>query len=200
VKISTKGTCFPGDADAIEMDLKSSPSHKLLATLESLSDGGQSLSWNLPEDFLARGLANNTFNLPVRAEPSEYGFYICTANSSDKSCKDKVAKDVNYIFAEHIRKTPNAGKESRIIFFQYFLLDSRGLAAFASAKNNYKKFEELKFYGKERGIQSRKHDQEIEKVRNMMNTLYSYPFVFDGSTLRIELPKYNIEACQKKGV
>ncbi|NBV50474.1 hypothetical protein EBR78_04540 [bacterium] len=199
VEITTKGTCFPGDANAIEMDLKAAPNHKLMATIEDLSDSGKSLHWDLPDGFLTQGMASKNFKLPVGSHPTQYGFYLCTAEKSDKTCQGKTVRDINEIFTEHVRKDANAGKELRTIFFQYFMLDERGVAAFASYKNEDQKFEELKQYAKERGVEGRNLANEIDGAKKKMNTLLSYPFVFDGKSLKIELPQYNLAACGEQG-
>jgi len=194
VEIATKGTCFPGDANAIEMDLKAAPEHKLLATLESLSGGGTSLFWDVPKDFLAKGSASHQFRLPVKKEPAQYGFFICTALSSDKRCGTKTIRDVNEIFTEHIRKDPNAGKELRNIFFQYFLLDNRGLSAFSSPPKGDAKFEALKTYVRQREAAGNVN-QEIDIAKKNIQTLVSFPFVFKDKKLKVELPQYNLAAC-----
>ncbi|NBX75690.1 MAG: hypothetical protein EBQ92_03985 [Proteobacteria bacterium] len=195
VQVTTKGTCFPGDANAIEMDLRAAPHHKLMATVEALSGAGKSLHWDLPDGFLAQGLASKTFKLPVGNHPTQYGFYLCTADRADKSCQGKTVRDINEIFTEHVRKDSNAGRELRTIFFQYFMLDERGVAAFSSYKNKDQRFEDLKQYAEERGVRGNNLANEIDGAKKKMNTLLSYPFVFDGTSLKIELPQYNLAAC-----
>ncbi|NBW98675.1 hypothetical protein EBR03_03800 [bacterium] len=199
VQLTTKGTCFPGDANAIEMDLNAAPNHKLLASLENLSGDGKSIHWDLPSDFLKTGSATQVFRIPAGSKPAQYGFYLCTADKSDKSCQGKTVRDINEIFTEHVRKDPKAGKELRILFFQYFIVDDRGVAAFSSYKNEDQKFEELKLYLKDRGLDGQNALREVDAAKKKMNTLLSYPFVFDGKSLKIELPQYNVAACGQKG-
>lgn len=199
VQITTKGTCFPGDANAIEMDLNAAPNHKLLASLENLSGSGKSMHWDLPSDFLKTGIANQVFRIPAGSKPAQYGFYLCTADKSDKTCQGKTVRDINEVFTEHVRKDPNAGKEVRTLFFQYFIVDERGVAAFSSFKNEDQKFEELKLYLKDRGIDGQGAIREVDAAKKKMDTLLSYPFVFDGKSLRIELPQYNLAACGQQG-
>lgn len=199
VQITTKGTCFPGDANAIEMDLKAAPNHKLLASLENLSGSGHSAHWDIPDDFLKTGTANHVFKIPVGSTPSQYGFYLCTANKSDKSCRDKAVRDINEVFTEHVRRDPQAGSEVRTLFFQYLMVDERGVAAFSSFKNEDQKFEELKAYLKDRGMSSSNAAREVDEAKKKMGTLLSYPFGFDGKSLKIELPQYNLAACGQQG-
>jgi hypothetical protein len=169
-----------------------------MATVESLSEGGQSLRWDLPGEFLERGTASHTFKLPVRSEPSHYGFFLCTAARFDSSCKNKTVRDINEVFTEHIRQKPRAGTELRTLFFQYMILDERGLAAFSHFKNENKNFEELKKYMKDRKLRSKQLEGEIEDVKKNMNTLFSYPLKFTGQKIKVELPKYNISSCGQK--
>ncbi len=194
VEIVTKGTCFPGDADAIEKDLQLAPEHRLLATLENLSGGGKPLLWEVPGSLFKEGSAKTVFRVSVSEEPKQYGFYLCTANASEKSCRDKVTKDVNEIFTEHLRNDPQAGKERRNIFFQYVLLDKRGLAAFMKPPKGERPFEELKKYAQDRKIAG-DLGKEVNLAQDKMKTLASYPVVFQSKGIKIELPKYNIAAC-----
>lgn len=195
VEIVTKGTCFPGDANAIEMDLKASPNHRLLVTVEELSGKADTLSWKIPENFLKEGSAKHEFKLKVSEEPAQYGFFLCTASSADSRCGDKPVKDINEIFTEHIRKDENAGKETRNIFFQYFMVDTRGISAFSGTPKNDQKFEGLKKYAQERKMKNKAFDKEIDVAKKNMKTLLSYPFQFDGKKLTVELPQYNVAAC-----
>lgn len=197
LQVSTTTACFPGDANAIAMELKSSPSHKVLATLESLSGDGKSLSWDLPKSFFSAGKAGHEFRLPVSSEPVQYAFYLCTADSSDTSCRSKTVKDINEIFTEHIQKNPQAGKELRNIFFQYFILDERGLTAFADIPKGAQRFEDLKKYLQERQSSEKKMDEVIGLTKKNTQTLASLPFQFDGKKLKVELPEYRPEACAK---
>jgi hypothetical protein len=196
-EIATTGACFPGDANAIAMELKSSPSHKVLVTLESLSGDGKSFSWDLPRSFFSTGKAGHEFRLPVSPDPVQYAFYLCTAESSDTSCRSKTVKDINEIFTEHIQKNPQAGKELRNIFFQYFILDERGLTAFADTPKGAQRFEDLKKYLQERRSSEKKMDEVIGLTKKNTQTLASLPFQFDGKKLKVELPEYRPEACAK---
>jgi hypothetical protein len=195
VELVTKGTCFPGDANAIEMELKASPNHRLLATVEELSGKADTLSWKVPENFLKEGSAKHEFKLKVSEEPTQYGFFLCTASSADSRCGDKPVKDINEIFTEHIRKDENAGKETRNIFFQYFMVDSRGISSFSGIPKNDQKFEGLKKYAQERKMKNKAFEKEIDIAKNNMKTLLSFPFQFDGKKLTVELPQYNVAAC-----
>lgn len=197
VEVATKGTCYPGDANAIEMDLKSMREFKLLATIESLSGRGNSLSWDVPKDFLSKGSATKEFKLPVKQEPSQYGFFLCTARSGDKSCQDKKVRDVNEIFTEHLTKTGKLSKEPRNIFFQYFMLDDRGLAAFAGVPQGNEKFEQLKKYTKERNVNGNV-ESEVEVAKKNIHTLLSLPFAFNGKKIKVELPQYNMAVCAQE--
>jgi len=195
VEVVTKGTCFPGDANAIEMDLNASPNHGLLVTVEELSGKQKNLSWQVPKDFLKEGIAKHEFKLKVSEEPTQYGFFLCTAGSGDSRCGDKPVKDINEIFTEHIRKDENAGKETRNIFFQYFFVDERGISSFSSYAKNDAKFEDLKKYAKGRKITNENYEKEIDVAKKNMKTLMSYPFSFDGKKIKVELPQYNVAAC-----
>lgn len=197
VALKILGACFPGDANAIEMDLKAHPSHKLMATMESLSENGPAVSWDIPKDFLERGLAQTILKLPIKKEPGHFGFYLCTAERSEKSCKDKPAQDINVVLAEHVRKAPNAGKTLRTLFFQYFLLDERGFAAFSTAETNDAEIERLKLYAKERGDKTSQLAQKIDEVYQQLRLLDSLPFAFEKQTITIELPKYDTQVCGK---
>jgi len=195
VEVVTKGTCFPGDANAIEMDLKASPDNRLLITLEELSGKEKPISWQLPKDFLTQGSAKHEFKVSIADEPTQYGFFLCTARSSDTRCGDKPVKDINEIFTEHLRKDENAGKETRNIFFQYFFVDTRGISAFSGFQKHDHKFENLKNYVKDRKIKNPNFEKEIDIAKKNMKTLMSYPFSFDGKNMKVELPQYNVAAC-----
>lgn len=195
ISLVLKGTCFPGDANAIEMDLKAAPNHKLMATLESLSAGGPSYSWDIPPEFLKERTATKTFTIPLSDRPSQYGFFICTADSTDKSCRDKTTRDVNEIFAEHLRKDAGAGQELRNIFFQYLLLGETGLVTFADARNDDKKFELLKKYVQDRDVDGKNPKADVDAAQKKMKTLQSFPFSFDGKNIKIELPQYDEKTC-----
>ncbi|NBT57472.1 hypothetical protein EBT16_01695 [bacterium] len=198
IELKITGSCYPGDANAIELDLKNAPNHKLLVTLESLLDGGRGESWDVPSDFLTSGSASTTLKLPVQAVPGQYGFYICTAGRFDRSCRDKTITDLNIVLTEHARNVSGAGKGTRTLFLQYFLLDERGLASFATAHVKDKDFEQVKFYAKERGVQSKDLDKTFDGLSRNMSLLGSLPFVFDEKSITIELPKYDMEACAQK--
>lgn len=195
VEVTTKGVCFPGDTNAIEMDLRASPDHRVLMSLEELSEKGFVLSWQLPEDFLQKGKASHEFKLKVSDEPKQYGLFLCTARQGDNRCGEKPVRDINEIFTEHVRKDTNAGKETRNIFFQYLLVDNRGITAFSDFGIEGHKFEGLKKYVKDRKIQNNNFENEIDLAKKNMNTLLSLPFSFDGKTMKLELPKYNLADC-----
>jgi len=197
VKITVKPACHPGDADAIIKDLKSEPSHKLLATLEDLSGNGKNFSWELPQSMIKDGQAEQTFKVPVKSDPAQYGFFICTAKKSDKTCSEKTLKDVNEIFTEHLTKQPNAGKEARNIFFQYFLVDERGLSTFNRVPKGpgNPAFDNLKKYIKEAKATGRPDGSELDLVKKGLKAVNSLPAVFADGTLVLELPKFKEAAC-----
>lgn len=194
VELVVQDSCTPGDADAIELDLKMVPSHKILVSVEHLSDINKSLHWNVPYDFLKTGNIKHQFTLPVDEKPTQYGFFLCTANGSDTSCRSKTVRDFNEIFTEHLKKDPGAGQELRTLFFQYFFLDGRGLTAF-SGFPKAEKFAALKTYLRERKAVGGDLEEGIQSVQNNMQTLRSLPFNFRNSSIRIELPKYNVKTC-----
>ncbi len=198
IVISIKPICNPGDADAILMDLKAAPNHKLLATLEDLSGKGKSLSWDIPSSLFKEKKAENIFKVPVSSEPTQYGFFICTANESDTTCSDKEVKDVNEIFTEHLTKKVGAGQELRNIFFQYFLVDERGLAAFTEGVNGRgnQVFDRLKKYVDEVKAPGKANRAEIDFAKNALKKIDSLPSVFSGDKLVLLIPKFTGSACQ----
>jgi len=197
VEIRMKPNCRPGDADAIQMDLKAAPDHKVMATLEPLGSNYQSFHWDFPSDFVSQGSIFNQFLIPQEQKPTLWGFYVCTADLKDTSCKNKATTDINDIFKEHITKSPKAGRQKRNIFFQVFLLDDWGLVAFADVPKESKRFEALKKYAGERGIASKESEQALNTSQKQMETLLSLPFSFNGNKLTVNLPKYRISACSK---
>lgn len=195
VKLALKPVCFPGDADAIDLELDASPNHRLLVTIEPLSETKDNLSWTLPDNFLKKGLAEHEFKIRVSDKPLQYGFFLCTAESNDSRCGDKPVEDVNVIFREHIRGDKHAGKTPRNIFFQYFLADTRGLSAFSGTDKRQPPFEKLKNYLKERHEGNTHLDREVDLAKKHTKALKSFPFRFEGNTLQIELPQYQASAC-----
>lgn len=196
VKLTIKPACHPGDADAILKDLKAAPSHKLLAVLEDIAGNKKPLAWDLPAELFKQGHAEHLFKIPIKSEPSQYGFFICTAGSSDNTCSEKPTKDINEIFTEHLLKKPNAGRELRNIFFQYFLVDERGLAAFSGIPNGKQAFAELKKYTEEIKATGKTNRVELEFAKNAIQNIRSLPAVFSKDKLILELPKFQESACQ----
>ncbi len=197
VTLSIKPVCHPGDADAILKDLKAEPSHKLLATLEDLSGQGKSFSWDIQQSIFKDGKAEKVFKIPVKADSSQYGFFVCTANSSDNTCSDKNIKDVNQIFTEHLTKQPNAGKEVRNIFFQYFLIDERGISTFNRIPrgDGNPAFDNLKKHIIETNALGKPNHAEVDFVKKALKTNDSLPAVFSNGNLILELPKFKERAC-----
>lgn len=197
-EVALKPTCRPGDADAILMDLKASSGHKIMATLEPLTKGNTPLHWDLPKELFEQGVVQKEFRLPVSEEPSLWGFFLCTAKTGDTSCGEKSVTDINEVFTEHLLKKPKAGLEPRSLFYQTFLLDDWGIAAFADIPRSDERFKEFQKYSVERGIASRESEKAFELSQRNTQTLLSLPFYFNGKTLRVDLPKYRLEACAKK--
>jgi hypothetical protein len=190
--------CTPGDADAIAMELKAAPQHRLLATLEGMSQGLKSFSWELPQDFLSTGQAQNKFEIPATEEPLQYGFYLCLASSGEKSCQNKKIIDINKIFTEHLTKASNAGQEEHVIFYQYLLVDEKGVSIFQESPRGQQRFDELKKYAAERKFQGDNANQGIDQAKEALQTLLSLPIVLEKDHLILELPKYDARACAQK--
>lgn len=195
VELKKSPSCTPGDADAIEMDLKSAPENQLLVTLESMSRGPKSFYWEVPREFSTQGSANKTFQISVKREPLQFGLYVCTARLGTKSCQEKKVRDVNEIFTEHFTKKANAGKEERVIFYQYLLIDDRGLSAFQESARGEQQFNELKGYARERKFQGDNVEAGIDSAKNNLETLLSLPVAFEKNKIVVELPKYDAMAC-----
>lgn len=198
VELVMKPSCRPGDADAIQMDLKAAPDHKLMVTLEPLTRKTEALQWDVPSDFFTQGIVEKEFRIPVSEQPSLWGFFLCTAQSRDATCRDKAVTDINNIFTEHLNKKPKAGQQLRSIFYQVFLLDDWGVAAFADIPKTSKRFEQFEKYSVERGISSKESSRAFDLTQKNTETLLSLPFYFNGKTLRVELPKYKIDACANR--
>jgi len=197
VEVTTTPSCSYGDRDAIDMDLKASPQNKLIATLESLSGSLPPIVWDLSSALKGAELARKSFDLPAVDPPAHYGFFICTAPSIAEKCSDKRVMNINTIFTEHKRRDPNAGKILRTFFYQYFILDSKGLMAFKANAEGVDNFSILKDYLSARGLSSKNLAKEVENVDSNTNTLLSMPLKFDGQNLKIELPKFNESQCPK---
>lgn len=196
VVLTIKPSCSPGDADAIIQDLSKVSSHRVLATLEDLAGKQKNLYWEIPQSFFKQGRAENTFKIPVDEAPTQYGFFLCTANSSDSSCSDKKIRDINEIFTEHLTKKPNAGQELRNIFFQYFLIDDRGIAALSKPYQGDKIYGKLKQYADEFKAPSKANHLEIDFAKKAIQTINSLPAVFTKNRLVLELPKFKESACR----
>ncbi len=197
VELKLKLGCMPGDADAIAMDLKAANGKLLLGTLEGMSEGIKSFSWEIPKDFLTGGTAKKQFRIAATKEPIQLGFYLCTVKGGDKTCQNKTVRDINEIFTEHLTAKPKAGEEDRVIFYQYLLVDDRGVTVFQGYPKGDQQFNELKKYAGVRKFQGQKAGDGIDKARTALETLVSLPVVFNGDTLTIELPKYDVVACAK---
>ena len=169
----------------------------LLGTLEGMSAGTKSFSWEVPKDFLTGGVAKKQFKIAATTKPIQLGFYLCTAKGGDKTCQNKKVRDINEIFTEHLTKKPKAGEEERVIFYQYFLVDDRGLTAFQGYPKGEQQFDELKKYAGVRKFQGEKINEGIDKAKAALTTLVSLPVVFNKDSLTIELPKYDVAACAK---
>lgn len=194
IELKILPSCFPGDADAIGMDLKASPSYKLMGTLEGMSRGTVSESWEVPKDLFSKGSAKTRFKLKARKEPLQLGFYVCTSKEG-LSCQGKKARDINDIFTEHLTKKSGAGQEERMIYYQYFLLDEKGLRAFQGNPKGKDHFENLKKYAAERQFQGKDVNQGIDKAKEALETLISMPVKFEKETLIVSLPKYDAVEC-----
>jgi len=194
IELKILPSCFPGDADAIGMDLKASPTFKLLGTLEGMSRGTLSESWEVPKDLFSKGSATTRFKLKARKEPLQLGFYVCTSKDGT-SCQGKKVRDINDIFTEHLTKKSRAGQEERMIYYQYFLLDERGLRAFQGNPKGKAHFENLKKYAAERQFQGKDVNEGIDKAKEALETLISMPVKFEKETLIVSLPKYDAVEC-----
>lgn len=190
--LSIVNVCHPGDANALELELKARPTHKAMLTLENLSTKKvyrQDLAagfWRTPETPIE-------FRIPPVTAPTQFGLYLCTAEASDEECGSKPFPDLNQIFAEHSRRDPKAGQESRTLFFQYVLVDERGAATFgrvAGAQN----FTNLKAYAQARKIA----EEPIERAEKLTLALKGYPLEIQGQRLKIPLPKYDVSACGRQ--
>jgi hypothetical protein len=196
VVIAITPSCSPGDADAILLDLAKDSSHKLLATFEDLSENQKPLTWEVPQSLFKEGKAETLFKVPVLPDPTQYGFYLCTANGSDTTCKDKKIQDINEIFTEHLTKKSNAGQQLRNIFFQYFIVDERGLAALSKFSKGQKVFDKLKRYTEEAKIQNKSNRSDINWVKKTVETIDSLPAAFSKDKLVLQLPKFREAACR----
>jgi len=196
VVLSIKPSCAPGDADAILLDLEKAPSHRLLATFEDLSENQKSLTWEVPQSLFKEGRAEKVFQVPVHSEPIQYGFFLCTANKNDTTCSDKKVQDINEIFTEHLTKKPNAGQQLRNIFFQYFLVDDRGLASFSQISKGEKVYDKLKKYVDETKAPGKPNRAEIDTMKTTLKTVDSLPAVFSNDKLILQLPKFKESACR----
>lgn len=196
VVLSLKPSCTPGDADAILLDLAKASSHKLLATFEDLSENQKPMTWEVPQSLFKEGRAEKVFLVPIKPDPVQYGFFLCTANNSDTTCSDKKVQDINEIFTEHLTKKPSAGQQLRSIFFQYFLVDERGLASFSKVSKGEKVFEKLKNYVNETHASGKPNRAEIDSTKNMLKVIDSLPAVFSKDKLILELPKFKETACR----
>lgn len=196
IELKILPSCFPGDADAISMDLNASPNHQLLGTLEGMSVGTLSFSWNVPKELFSTGIARNKFKIRATKEPIQLGFYLCTSKGGG-SCQGKKARDLNEIFTEHLTKKPNAGQEERMIFYQYFLLDEQGLRVFSGVPRGKSHFDKLKKYAAERGFQGQNVNEGIDKAQEAIETLMSLPVKFEKNNLILSLPKFDAVACSQ---
>jgi hypothetical protein len=197
VVLSIKPSCSPGDADAILLDLAKAPSHRLLATFEDLSESQKPMTWEVPQSLFKEGRAEKVFWVPVHPEPVQYGFFLCTANKSDNTCSDKKVQDINEIFTEHLTKKPNAGQQLRNIFFQYFLIDDRGLASFSQISKGDKVYDKLKKYADETKAPGKPNRAEIDVMKTTLKTVDSLPAVFSKDKLILQLPKFKESACRR---
>lgn len=189
--------CNPGDADAIAMELNAAPTHKLLATVEGMNTKDQNFSWEIPKDFLSTGKAEHQFKIKTGEEPIQFGFYLCTANSNDKTCQDKEVTDMNVIFTEHLTKAERLGEKTRVIFYQYLLMDTNGLSVFEEPPKGDQKISELKKYAQERKFQGDKVEQGIDRAKKELQTLLSMPIKLGKDKIKLELPKYDAAACAR---
>ncbi|MFM8316525.1 MAG: hypothetical protein ACKOA8_19770 [Deltaproteobacteria bacterium] len=196
IELKVKMGCQPGDADAIAMDLKAAPENRLLATLEGMSQGTKSFSWEVPKEFLSSGVTRTQFKIKASKDPIQLGFYLCTSKGGN-SCQNKKIKDINEIFNEHLLAKKDAGKEERVIFYQYFLLDENGLSLFEKSPQGKQPFDEIKKMSQERKFQGQRVEAGIDKAQEAIETLRSLPVIFQKDTLILELPKYDVAACAK---
>lgn len=201
VEVRVKKGCFPGDMDAIEMDLKAAPSYQLLGTLEGMNSGVPSFSWNIPKDFFSTGVSKNTFKLKASDRPVQLGFYLCTSKGGG-TCQGKKVRDINEIFTEHLNEKGNVVQEERVIFFQYFLLDDEGLRVFQGHPKGKETFDELKKLGQDFNFQGTGIPEGIDRAQEALEKIVSLPIVFEKDKLIIELPKYDADVCasfERKG-
>jgi len=196
VVLKLKPSCSPGDADAILQELTMDPSHKLLATFEDITGKEKGLSWEVPETLLKNGIAETVFKVPVKPEPSQYGFFLCTAKKNDSTCIEKEVSDINTIFTEHLTQNSSSEEVVRNIFFQYFIVDERGLATFTRIPKFDGPYQNLKQYLNDVNAPGKSNRAEIDAMKENLQTLDSLPSIFSQGTLVLELPKFRETACQ----
>ena len=135
-------------------------------------------------------------SIKASKDPIQLGFYLCTSKGGS-SCQNKKIKDINEIFNEHLLAKKDAGKEERVIFYQYFLLDENGLSLFEKSPQGKQPFDEIKKMSQERKFQGQRVEAGIDKAQEAIETLRSLPVIFQKDTLILELPKYDVAACAK---
>ena len=186
IQVVIKPTAYPGDADAIEMDLQSRP-RAVLVSLENLKSGA-GYSWELPSDFLKTAKAEKTFEVPVSEKPEQFGLFLCTAPKEEKNCHNKPYKDINKIFLEHIRKDTGPASKIGPFSFNTFSWITGESQAFGTPAQGESQFVNLKKYLEARGIL--KEDQ-LDSAKKLTHTLGSLPLKLSSSGVSIELPHFS---------
>ena len=129
LSLKKKGTCFEGDWDAINMDLKFSAARTFLVSVEPLGTDVKSfrpLAWRLSlKSLLEDGLQQKiTFPQPTGSLP--LGVFICKDAAGTGRCADKPQLDQGtheMHLAEALKKDPKAQSIDRVYFFQWILLE-----------------------------------------------------------------------------
>lgn len=194
VSVSLLKRCEPGDLDAIRLDFNKDRQKRLKIGFENLENDREAYFSELPDNFFEKNKFEFQFSIPVSDTPAQYGFFVCSNKNAEK-CSEKEFKEINDIFVEHHNNKEYTPKD-RLYFFQYALIDSRGIAVFGIHPKGDEPFQAIETYVQERGVSSLAAKTVLEKSKKWTHLLGSLPVKFTGTSVELEIPQYSKEACE----
>ena len=189
-----KRGCSTGDYDLMLMGVARNKKARLLVVLESLSDPGRNGKKNRrivkPLDF-AKGL-NLSFDLKKFEKPDLLGLYICRANGSDRTCRDKKSVNFQKAYTDYLNKKKGG---DRLYYYQTLLLTNNSLSTINGQFLQSEGPKKLQSWLKAKTPDLKISQRSLKKILSTHKKLNSVPTEIRGHNIRLELP-YSETKCK----
>ena len=193
-----KRGCATGDYDLILMGVARSKKARLLVVLESLSDPGRNGKKNRrivrPLDF-AKGL-NLSFDLKKFEKPDLLGLYICVANGSDRTCRNKKAVNFQKAYTDYLNKKKSG---DRLYYYQTLLLTNNSLSTINGQFLQSEGPRKLQSWLKAKSPGLKISQRSLQNILSTHEKLNSVPTEIRGHNILLELP-YSETKCKLPGI